>query len=44
MHIYNALVYYGYLAFSLTILEYINISNLSKKEAYKLILEREQFR
>jgi group I intron endonuclease len=43
MRICNALAYYEYSAFSLTILKYINISNLSKKEAYKLILEREQF-
>lgn len=43
MRICNALAYYGYSAFSLTILEYIDISDLSKKEAHKLILEREQF-
>jgi group I intron endonuclease len=43
MHICNALVYHGFGAFSLSISEYIDISNLSKKEANKLILEREQF-
>jgi group I intron endonuclease len=43
MHICNALASHGYLAFSLTICEYIDISNLSKKEANKLILEKEQF-
>lgn len=43
MRICNALAFYGYSAFSLTILEYIQISNLSKKEAQILILEREQF-
>jgi len=41
-YINNALFLYGYSAFSLTILEYIDISNLSKDEARKLILEREQ--
>ena len=43
IHICNAIVYYGHFQFSLTIFEYINISNLSKKEARKLIIEREQF-
>ena len=38
--IYNALVSYGYSAFSLTILEYIDIVNLRKDEAKKLIIER----
>lgn len=42
-YINNALLHYGYSAFSLTILEYIDISNLSIAEARKLILEREQF-
>jgi group I intron endonuclease len=42
MYIYNALLHHGYSAFSLTILEYINISNLNVKETGKLILEREQ--
>lgn len=34
---------HGYSAFSLTIIEYINISNLSKEEARLLILSREQY-
>jgi group I intron endonuclease len=42
VYIYNALLLHGYAAFSLSILEYINISGLSKEEAQKLILEREQ--
>lgn len=42
-HINNALYLYRYSAFSLSILEYIDISNLSKEEARKLILEREQY-
>lgn len=41
-HIYNAILIHGYSAFSLTILEYIDISNLSKDDARKLILTREQ--
>lgn len=41
--IYNALSFYGYSAFSLTILEYIDITNLSKKDSKKLILEQEQY-
>ena len=40
--IYNALLSYGFSAFSLTILEYIDIANLPKDEAKKLIIEREQ--
>lgn len=43
MYIYKALLHHGFSAFSLTILEYIDISNLSKKEARKVILEREQY-
>lgn len=39
----NALYSHGYSKFSLTIIEYIDISNSSKEEAKKLILEREQF-
>lgn len=35
MYIYNALLHYGYGAFSLSILEYIDISNLSKEDAKK---------
>ena len=42
-YIYNALTYHGYDTFSVTILEIINITNLSKKDARKLILEREQY-
>jgi group I intron endonuclease len=41
-HIYNALLHHGYSTFSLSILEYIDISHFSKEEAQKLILEREQ--
>jgi len=43
MYIYNALRNHGYSAFSLTILEYIDVTNLSKEESRKLILEKEQF-
>jgi group I intron endonuclease len=42
MHINNALLLHGHSSFSLTILEIISISNLTKEEARKLILEREQ--
>lgn len=42
MRICNALAHHGYSAFSLSILEYIDVKNLSKEEARKLILEREQ--
>ena len=42
MYICNALLYHGYSAFSLTILEYVDITNLSKDESKKLLLEREQ--
>ncbi len=42
-YINSALLFHGYSAFSLTILEYINIKDLSKEEAKKLILEREQY-
>lgn len=38
----NALINYNHSAFSLSIVEYIDISNLSKKETVQLILEREQ--
>lgn len=41
-HITRALLLHGYEAFSLSILKYINILNLSKEEARKLILESEQ--
>ena len=43
MYICKALLYYRYSAFTLSILEYIDISNLSKEETRKLILSREQF-
>jgi len=43
MYIYKALLYHGYSAFSLSILEYINVSELLKKEARKLITKREQY-
>jgi hypothetical protein len=42
MHICNALAHYGYKEFSLSILQYINVSGLSKEEARKLILSYEQ--
>ena len=42
-YICNALAYHGYDTFSVTILEIINITNLSKKDVRKLILEREQY-
>lgn len=42
-YIYNALLKDGHSAFNLTILEYIDISNLSNENSKKLILEREQF-
>lgn len=42
MYICNALLEHGFGAFSLSILVYINITDLSKDEAKKLILEREQ--
>jgi group I intron endonuclease len=41
-YISRALLHHGHSAFSLTILEYIDITNLSKEEVRKLILEREQ--
>lgn len=42
MYICNALLNHGHNAFSLSILEYIDTSNLSSEEARKLILSREQ--
>uniref|UniRef100_UPI0030E18AC6 hypothetical protein n=1 Tax=Dematophora necatrix TaxID=2751867 RepID=UPI0030E18AC6 len=43
--IHNALLTYGYSAFSLTIIEYIDLDNLPKdtKEIKKFIIEREQY-
>ena len=42
-YISRGLFHHEYSAFSLTILEYINITNLNTEEARNLILEREQF-
>src|SRR5690606_17929532 len=42
-YIYNALINYEHSAFSLAILEYLDIANLSNNEARKLLIEREQF-
>lgn len=42
-YINRALLLHGYSAFSLTIIEYVDITNLDKKEARELILSREQF-
>ena len=39
----RSLLHHGHEAFSLTIIEYIYISNLTKEDARKLILEREQY-
>jgi group I intron endonuclease len=41
-YICNALIYYSHSDFSLSILEYIDILNLSEDKAKNLILEREQ--
>jgi group I intron endonuclease len=41
-YINRAILLHGYSLFSLTILEYVGISDLSKEEARNLILEREQ--
>ena len=41
--ILSLLLYHTHSAFSFSILEYIDISNLSKKEAREKILEREQY-
>jgi group I intron endonuclease len=42
-YISRALIHHGYSAFSLSIIEYTNISNLTKEETRVLILSREQF-
>jgi group I intron endonuclease len=42
MYICNAIITHTHSAFSLSIFEYINIENLSKEDARKLILDREQ--
>lgn len=39
----NALLHYGHSAFSLTILEYVNVKDLTKSEAKDIIISREQF-
>ncbi|BDC33838.1 hypothetical protein EMPS_mp25 (mitochondrion) [Entomortierella parvispora] len=41
-YIYNAILQHGYSNFSVSILEYIDVSNLSRFDARKLILEIEQ--
>ena len=41
-YIYNVLLHYGHSVFSLSILEITYIPNVSKEEARKIILEREQ--
>jgi group I intron endonuclease len=43
MIISKALLKYGYSAFSLSIIEYIDINNLDSASAKKLILEREEY-
>ena len=43
MYICNAIITHTHSAFSLFIFEYINIENLSKEDARKLILSREQY-
>ncbi len=43
MYICNALKVHGYSAFSLMIVEYIDIQDMTKPEAKRLILEREQY-
>ena len=42
MYIYKALLHHGYPSFSLSILEYIDITDMTKVNARKLILSREQ--
>jgi group I intron endonuclease len=42
-YISKALIHHTHSAFSLAILEFIDISNLSKEEARKLIISREQY-
>jgi hypothetical protein len=42
-YINRALLLHGYSAFSLSILEIIDLTNLSKEEARKLLLSREQY-
>lgn len=42
VYIHNALLHHEYAAFSLSILKYLDIKDLSKEEAQKFILEKEQ--
>lgn len=42
-YIYNALLHHGHSSFNLSILEYIDISNLSTKEKRELLKIREQY-
>jgi len=42
MNISRALLEHGYSAFSLTIIEYIDVSGFSKADSKELILKREQ--
>jgi hypothetical protein len=42
-YIYSTLLEHGYSSFSLTIFEYLDIMNLYKYDAIKLILEHEQY-
>ena len=41
--IYNALIHHGHSAFSLTIIEYLDVRDLTKSEAKDIIIGREQF-
>jgi len=43
MYICNALKFHGYSSFSLMILEYIDVKDITKPEAKKIILKREQY-
>lgn len=43
MYICRALLHHGYSAFSLAIVEYIDITNLSIDKSKELILEKEQY-
>ena len=41
--IHNALISHGHSAFSLTILEYVDVANLPKNKIKNLLIEREQY-
>jgi group I intron endonuclease len=41
--IHNALVHHGHSAFSLTILEYINVTNLAEDQIKNCLIQREQY-